>query len=99
MKLGFSYKFLCFLLLIVILAYIYLEYFNVIEGKRGRSQEHCQYDRQMRRRDRREDRRREATGRPDIRDTLGSAIWRLSNVYDLNYYKNNQRKRDESDSA
>jgi hypothetical protein len=34
MKLGFSYKFLFYLLLIVILAYISLEYFNVIEGNR-----------------------------------------------------------------
>ena len=32
MKLGFSYEFLFYLLLIVILAYISLEYFNVIEG-------------------------------------------------------------------
>ena len=36
MKLGFSYKFLFFLLLIVILAYIALEYFNVIEGVSGK---------------------------------------------------------------
>jgi hypothetical protein len=35
MKLGFSYKFLFFLLLIVILAYIALKYFNVIEGVSG----------------------------------------------------------------
>ena len=32
MKLGFSYKFLFYLLLIVVLAYIALKYFNVIEG-------------------------------------------------------------------
>lgn len=32
MKLGFSYKFIFYLLLIVIIAYISLEYFNVIEG-------------------------------------------------------------------
>ena len=37
MKLGFSYKFLFYLLLIVILAYISLKYFNVIEGNRGRN--------------------------------------------------------------
>jgi hypothetical protein len=35
MKLGFSYKFLFYLLLIVVLAYIALNYFNVIEGNRG----------------------------------------------------------------
>ena len=32
MKLGFSYKFLFYLLLIVIIAYIALKYFNVIEN-------------------------------------------------------------------
>ena len=32
MKLGFSYKFLFYLLLIVIIVYISLKYFNVIEG-------------------------------------------------------------------
>ena len=36
MKFGFSYEFLFYLLLIVILAYISLEYFNVIEGNRGK---------------------------------------------------------------
>jgi hypothetical protein len=35
MKLGFSYKFLFYLLLIVIIAYIALKYFNVIEGVSG----------------------------------------------------------------
>jgi hypothetical protein len=51
MKLGFSYKFLFYLLLIVILAYISLEYFNVIEGNKGRSPRQRKYDRQMRRTD------------------------------------------------
>ena len=32
MKLGFSYKFIFYLLLIVVLAYIALKYINVIEG-------------------------------------------------------------------
>ena len=36
MKLGFSYKFLFYLLLIVVLAYIVLKHFNVIEGNKGR---------------------------------------------------------------
>jgi hypothetical protein len=35
MKLGFSYKFLFYLLLIIVLAYIALKYFNVIEGNIG----------------------------------------------------------------
>ena len=35
MKLGFSYKFLFYFLLIVVLAYIALKYFNVIEGNKG----------------------------------------------------------------
>ena len=35
MKLGFSYKFLFYLLLIVILAYIALKNFNLIVGNRG----------------------------------------------------------------
>ena len=35
MKLGFSYKFLFYLLLIVVLAYIALKHFKVIEGKTG----------------------------------------------------------------
>ena len=35
MKLGISYKFLFYLLLIVVLAYISLKYFNVIEGNRS----------------------------------------------------------------
>jgi hypothetical protein len=43
MKLGFSYKFLFFLLLIVILAYISLEYFNVIEGNRGKHNYHSSH--------------------------------------------------------
>ena len=39
MKLGFSYKFLFYLLLIVVLAYIALKYFNVIEGNRSGERE------------------------------------------------------------
>jgi len=38
MKLGFSYKFLFYLLLIVVLAYIALKYFNVIEGNKRHSE-------------------------------------------------------------
>ena len=34
MKLGFSYKFLFYLLLIVIIAYIALKYNNLIEGNK-----------------------------------------------------------------
>ena len=48
-----------------------------------------------------EDRRREATGRRDIRDTLGSAIWALSNVYNLKHLQGriNEQKEEASDSA
>lgn len=35
MKLGFSYKFLFYLLLIAVLAYIALKNFKIIEGKTG----------------------------------------------------------------
>ena len=45
MKLGFSYKFLFYLLLIVVLAYIALKYFNIIEGNRGGGTIHIQDNR------------------------------------------------------